>query len=270
VICLTGDVHHRSFNNEDRKYLKISEVEAAIEYAKIAAKYKTKVTLFLTGKAVKEEQESVRQLLRLPSVELGGHNYYAFRPRWLYNGIFVRGLGLTNGPAYYQNYEIKKTMATFKRLLGVDIVSWRDHAYRHDRNTYSLLARNGIRFVSDEVMPGRQGPYICDGLTIVPINVMPDHDHIYHGKITPETAQSWALNRDKFPPNLYSIEEWLEIVKNQIADIFDKNGVATILAHPACMKIADDFKVFASLCRFISKYDSVLMRELSKAKGSKT
>lgn len=262
MVCLTGDVHHMRLQNDDQKYLDNTEVETAIEYARIAARAGIKITLFVTGKAVHEEPRKVKRLAEMENVELGGHTYWAFRPKWLYNGLFSRVLGISNGPAFFQNYEIRKTIRIFNRLLGVNIVSWRDHAYRQDKNTYHLLAQNGIRFVSDEVRPDALTPSTKGGLVLVPLNVVPDHDHIYHGDITPETTRNWTLNRDKFPPTLYSVEEWLEIVKRQVKYIVGEGGVATILAHPACMKIADGFKVFEGLCRFLSTCDPVFVKDL--------
>lgn len=263
MICLTGDIHHKSLQTEDQEYLSCSEVEAAREYVSIAEKTGIKASLFATGKSVKEETREFREILKHSNVELGGHTYYAFRPKWLYNGIFSKLLGLSNGPRFYQDYEIKKTIKTFKQLLDVDIISWRDHAYRYDKNTYELLSQNGIKFISDEVDPKKIHPSEVNGLTSVPINVMPDHDHIYHGEIKPETVESRFLGRSSFPPDLYSAEDWLELVENQISSMCGKEGTATILAHPACMKIIDDFEIFRELCDFLASYNSVFISEIN-------
>jgi hypothetical protein len=267
MICLTGDIHHMSLRSDDQQYLTGSEVEAAIEYASIAKDFGVKATFFATGKSVVEEKENFRVLLRYPNVEIGGHTYYAFKPKWLYSGIFNRLICLSNGPAFYQNYEIKKTIRAFQDSLGINIVSWRNHAYRHDQNTYKLLGQNGIKFVSDEVEPDKIYPYNKDKIISVPINVMPDHDHIYHANLTPESTKNWALNRDKFLPELYPIEEWLLIIKKQISNITKSKGTATLLVHPTCMKIADGFRIFENLCKFISSYESGFMRDLGKELG---
>jgi len=55
-----------------------TEVEAAIEYAEVAAEYDVPVTLFVTGKAAEEEPERVKRLAVMENVEIGGHNYWAF------------------------------------------------------------------------------------------------------------------------------------------------------------------------------------------------
>ena len=253
-----------SLKNEDQRYLDISEPQCALAYMDIAAEHDVKVTLFASGKAIEEENSIFEEILGFQNVELGGHTYYTFTPKWLYNGIFSRLLGLSNGPAIYQNWEIRKTVTIFKETLGVKIVSWRDHSYRHDNYTYKLLYQNGIRYVSDEVTSDEMTYSTKDGLVSVPINVVPDHDRIYHANLTPEATKDWSVNRDPFPPKLYPIEEWLEIVRGQVNHIIRKRGVATILAHPACMKIADGFKVFEKLCEFISHHKSVLMKELER------
>ena len=263
MICLTGDIHHMSLKTNDQKYLNISEVEAAIEYASIAKDFGIKATFFATGKSVGEERSNFKSLLEYPNIELGGHNYYAFRPKWLYNGVFNRMIGLSNGPVFYQNYEVKKTIRIFKKLLGIKIISWRNHAYRHDRNTYRLLFENGIRFVSDEVDPIKLKPYRrYEGIYSVPINVLPDHDHIYHPDLTPETTKNWSLARDKFSPTFYNIDDWFEIIKGQITAVMKMDGIATVLVHPACMKIVDNFKIFKQLCRLICQYKTMFMRKL--------
>jgi len=78
TVCLTGDVHHMSLETRDQEYMDRTEVEAAIEYAEVAAEYDVPVTLFVTGKAAEEEPERVKRLAVMENVEIGGHNYWAF------------------------------------------------------------------------------------------------------------------------------------------------------------------------------------------------
>ncbi len=264
-ICLTADVHHMSLKTNDQKYLNISEVEAALQYVSIARDYGIKVTIFSTGKAVAEEYKNFVKLLKFQNIELGGHNYYAFRPKWLYGGIFNRLFCSSIGPAFYQDYEIKKTVKIFKSTLGIEIVSWRNHAYRHDAHTYELLSKNGIRFVSDAVEPDKIYPYRLGNLTFIPINVMPDHDHIYHADLTPKSSKGLKLERNKFPSKFYPVEQWLQIIKEHINFILDHNGIATILIHPACMKIIDEFNTFRKVCRFLAGCRSIFVSDLGKS-----
>lgn len=142
TVCLTGDVHHMSLETRDQEYMDRTEVEAAIEYAEVAAEYDVPVTLFVTGKAAEEEPERVKRLAVMENVEIGGHNYWAF-DTLIHKGW--RGVtGSWNGPRPFQRWEIRKTIETFEEL-GIEITSWRDHAYRHDRHTRRCCRRRVSR-----------------------------------------------------------------------------------------------------------------------------
>ena len=260
MICLTGDVHHMSLRTKDQDFLTATEAELAKEYLKIAQKREIKVTLFLTGKLVEEETDNVAELLKTGNVELGGHNYNAFQPRLIY-GISNKLLGLRNGPRFYQRREIKKTIQIFEGKIGVRTVSWRDHAYRHDRNTFHLLSDAGIKYVSDVVNKEQLRPKKVGGLIAVPINVMPDHEHIYHSFRTPLYVNSSDF-KDNFTSESYCVDEWARIIQNQVENIEAKNGITTILAHPSCMYICGGFAVFRKLCEFLSQYETTFMKDI--------
>jgi hypothetical protein len=51
-----------------------------------------------------------------------------------------------------------------------------------------------------------------------------------------------------------SIHDWLEIVQDNVRAIDNLGGIATILAHPLCMDVADGMQAFEDLCRFLSRY----------------
>lgn len=268
MVALTADVHHMSLQTKDQKYLEETEPRITETYADIAGRNGVKVTLFVTGKALEEEPKVFQRLARKNHIELGGHNYYAFKPRWLYNWIFYRAYGLWNGPAAFQNWEIRSTIKQFQQTTGVRIRAWRDHAYRHDKNTYRLLADNGIKVVSDEVGPETPGPYLHEeGIVSLPVNVMPDSDHMYHGYFTPKTTEDWSLRRSEFPPDMMWPEEWLERVKSQIESIVKQGGTASLLVHPAPMKISDDFETFNKLCSFLSQFESEHVTEVAHHVG---
>ncbi|ELZ51170.1 hypothetical protein C465_04344 [Halorubrum distributum JCM 9100] len=247
TVCLTGDVHHMSLETRDQEYMDRTEVEAAIEYAEIAAEYDVPVTLFVTGKAAEEEPERVKRLAAMENVEIGGHNYWAFNTL-VHKGW--RGLtGSWNGPRPFQRWEIRKTIERFAEL-GIEITSWRDHAYRHDKHTAPLLSEAGITHFSDTVKPDgevREG----DGLTVVPINTPPDHEHLYHAFRTPEFV---AENDFEGPFGNKSREpdEWLEWVINSIERSVTDGHTATVLTHPSCMVLADEFMSFNQLCQHVS------------------
>lgn len=262
MIVLTGDVHHMSMETRDQRYLTDTEPRISETYADIAERHGLKVTFFATGKALEEEPRVFQRLARREHVELGGHNYYAFQPCWLYNWIFYRTFGLWNGPSAFQDWEIQKTIDQFREITGVRIRAWRDHAYRRDHNTYRLLAKNDIQVVSDEVGPKWEGPYQHeDGIVSLPVNIMPDSDHMYHGYFRPTTTKDWKLKRSRFPSDMMWPNKWLECVKSNIKKTLDKGGIPCLLVHPAPMKIAGNFEVLDRLCAFLSGYKSITATE---------
>ncbi|MBN2264339.1 MAG: hypothetical protein JW775_00870, partial [Candidatus Aminicenantes bacterium] len=181
MICLTGDVHHMAMRTLDQKRLAGTEAGAALRYAEIAAAKGIKVTLFATGRVVVDETAAFLAIARLPGLELGGHGFRGRKPRWLYEGAFRRLLGRANGPRFYQAREIARTVGAFRERLGLEVRAWRDHACRHDANTYRLLASAGIGAVSNESAGEEADPRRDSGLVSLPINVWPDHDCLAHG-----------------------------------------------------------------------------------------
>ena len=243
TICLTGDVHHMSLETRDQEYMDRTEVEAAIEYAEIAGEHDVPVTLFVTGKAAEEEPERVKRLAAMDHVEIGGHNYWAF-DTLVHKGW--RGLtGSWNGPRPFQRWEIRKTLETFDDL-GIEITSWRDHAYRHDKHTIELLSEAGITHFSDVVEPDG-GVREVDGLTVVPINTPPDHEHVYHAFRTREFVRESDFN-GPFGTDSRTAEGWLNWVLEHADTVLATVSAVTVLAHPACMDLSDGLDGFERLC----------------------
>ena len=263
TVCLTGDVHHMSLETRDQEYMDQTEVEVAIEYAEIAAEYDVPVTLFITGKAAVEEPKRVERLAAMDNVEIGGHNYWAFdtpvHSGWRALEKVTRGkIGSWNGPRLFQRYEIRRTIKTLSEC-GVDVTSWRDHAYRHDRHTLALLADAGITHFSDAVGPEeriRQD----EGISILPVNTPPDHEHIYHAFRTPESAAVEEF-AGPFGGESVSVEEWVNSVLDRIEAIQRDGEIATVLAHPACLWLADEFEAYERLLSSIADRQPRTMRE---------
>jgi hypothetical protein len=261
IVCLTGDVHHMTMHGKDQKHLNCTELESAVEYANIAKSYGIKSTLFLTGKSVMEECNNASDLVLNNFVEVGGHTYSAFKPLLIYRLSHVL-LNRKNGPYFFQNYQVKKTIKIFKNLLNISIDSWRDHGYREDKNTKGILVKNGIKFISNDVNYNATTPLKSNGIISVAINTFPDHDYIFHGDYLNEQC---CYQSEKKPGDLdrrVEIEEWLDNVKNQVELITNNGGCATLLVHPACMKITDNFKTFEKLCGFLQDYRCVTISEL--------
>ena len=268
MICLTGDIHHSGFRyrefpnprledvpSERRPYVSESEADVAGEYLSIARDAGLKVTFFVTGLALRRDRAAMAALGAGPGLEIGGHTYRAFEPMRLHDW-FRRFAGSYYGPAWFQRWDVKRTLAIIRRRLGVPAVTWRTHAYASDRTTWRVLEALGVRVLSDRVDLDVIGPQTLAGrLVSLPINVLPDHEHLYHAERTPT-----ALGRAAGPT--YTGQEWLAIVQRQIDAIEQRGGVATLLVHPICMYTLDRFQTFRALCRFLAGRASVLCRDL--------
>ena len=261
MICLTGDIHHSSLNTRDFQYCKSSEIDLAFTMVKITQNYGLKITLFFTGLCAKESPELIAQIAGMHNVEIGGHNYFAFKPIKLFK-YYHKLFGLRNGPFWYQDWEVRRTVHALGLVSGKPVVSWRDHAYRNDRNTRKILKKNGIIFFSDVLSNDYAQPSWNKGLIDVPLNTLPDHDYVYHGSRQPGTFDEARLLRKAFKTKAMTKEQWLERVKEDVQCIEARNGLATILAHPSCMEVFDNFYTFEKLCSFLTNYRSCKMRDI--------
>lgn len=268
MICLTGDVHH-PMGYVGQSYFEGSEASLSYHYLKIVQKYGLKATLFITGKTFKKNRKEVERLLTFDNLEIGGHTWSALRPRWLHYRIFRKLTGSSYGPRLYQKLDIIRTVNVIHQVTNEYPISWRTHGYSSDAKTFEILANKGIRVISDEVSNEKYNPsYFHNDLISLPINVLPDHEHLYHAERDKEHVQreiegGW---KDAFTAKSFYIDRYFEIIKSQIEEIEDNNGITTILLHPSCMKIADDFTTFEKLCRWINKkgYNTLWCKEVIK------
>ena len=249
TVVLTGDVH-QWIDSSDRAYANETESELALTYARIAAHHGLKVTLFFTGLGIMEHPASVTALLEEPNIEVGGHGWDSFDRTWRYRA-YNKLLGSPHGSSSMQSRMVRRTCANIEGVTGHRIRSWRNHAYCHDVHTPSALVGAGIQVWSDDVDRDRVGPYLhTSGLTILPINTTPDHEHLYHGDQTLETVPG------PIQPRYNDARAWLDRVLGQTEAIVARRGVATILAHPLCMKVVDDWQTFERLCASLSRFRS--------------
>jgi len=254
TVVLTGDVHH-AIGSSDQRFVIQSEPVLSVEYAAIAARHGIKVTLFLTGRAVVEDGVAARDLLTMEHVEIGGHGWDALRPEW-WHGLLSRLMGSPHGPPWLQQKMIQRTCIAIENCGHRPVRSWRNHAYRHDEHTPRLLAEAGITVWSDQVRSEQLKPHRHPaGILSLPINTLPDHEHLYHGARTPEFVAIEGRG-PSYPPDV-----WCDQVCAQVEKIVSAGGVATLLAHPICMKVADDFATFERLCIFLSSYPSLSASE---------
>jgi len=269
MICLTGDVHHMSLQTNDQKYLSgrsITEVQVARRYVELVEAYGVKCTLYICGRCFTEEWEDLEAVATHPLVEVGGHTFNARFPRECFDA-YGEKTGLWNGPRWYQEWDIRRNIESALERTGYAIRSWRAHSYMVDRNTHELLAAHGVRLVSDNIEASTFWPKRIEyGLISHPINCIPDHDHLYHAHRTHkyvEEANRIGYGADEFGAVSYPIEEWGRLVVSQAVQIDDAGGVATILAHPICMYLADGFATFEVLLRSIASRRTIWAREIA-------
>lgn len=249
MIFLTGDVHEMDPLFMDHKLLPSgwTEVRICDSYLELANKHSICPTLFFTGLAVEKDGDSVRSLVDRYQFELGGHTYSA-------NGHLValrlsrRLLGLANGPYWLQKRDMLRTIRCIEDRLGLTVNSWRNHAYRMDRNTYAIAAEVGIRQVSNRVTGVDGRVREVDGVLEVPINTLPDHESLGHGN------HSRAC---------HSAQDWVDQILHQVEHQQAHGLPSVILAHPLCMFIEDRLAAFERLCATIGGKGAAPLRECS-------
>lgn len=296
MLFVTGDVHHESLATRDQRHLSESEVDLAREYARIAGEYDVTVTLFVSGKTAVERPEAVRALARRENVELGGHNWDCFERSWLHY-LWELALDTHYGPERYQRWDIRKTLDVLEDVTGERPTTWRSHAYVEDDRTHGVLADAGVDVVSNAVGPEEPLADGVEGLLSLPINTTPDHAHVYHGwlseayverqnrlrrtgpsgllrlgrfptrdelvRASKETAKllTGSRRRSSFENEWFNVEDWRERLESEVRDRREREGFATVLAHPACMELADGMASFEHLCAFASDLETAPVSE---------
>jgi len=275
MICLTGDVHHSSLGTNDQRYLdpaRDSEARIAAQYVKLAEQFGLKVTLYVTGKTLVEEWRDFQSVAASAAVELGGHTYGGLpQTRWKKLWYRLRGVRppshcRTQGSRRSQRRDMRRSVETIRRFTGRQVIAWRSHGLVYDRHTGPLLAEAGIRLISDEISVTRLRPVrTADGLLSHPINVLPDHDHLFHAHRDERfvaQARLRGYGTDAFGCQSYGVEAWGEIVQEQVTRIEAQDGVATVLMHPVCQFLADDLRTAAKLFEFFARHETVWASDL--------
>lgn len=251
MIFLTGDVHHIDRRMGDQKYLSggWTEVRICEPYLEVANKYSICPTLLFTGLAIRREEGFLHSLTERFRFEIGGHTYAANRPRVVL-GPSRRLLGLANGPYWWQRADMSATLRCIRNRLGVTVTSWRNHAYRMDRNTYKIAAELGVRQVSNVVGEVSAGFREVDGIIEAPINTLPDHE---------------SLGHDAHPLRCRGAQAWVDHVLRQV-EYHQAHGLPSlILAHPLCMFVEDGLAAFENLCASIGAERTGPLREINRS-----
>lgn len=260
MICLTGDLHHMSLGTGNQKHSDISELRTAQLYLDILRNAGIRVTFFVSGLCFVEEWGDLKPIVSDPLVEIGGHNYNCFKPE-LWHRICNKLLGSYNGPKWYQHLDAKRTISAARKRSGITIKIWRNHMYMHGPYTETVLAGNGILLVSDGVKKDSKGPaWDSRGIWSFPINVIPDHEHIYHAERTKEWVAWWQKRynwSDDFGPESYEIAEWAELVIGQLKENERMGAISNIIIHPITMYLADRFESAKRIIEHLTTYNCV-------------
>jgi peptidoglycan/xylan/chitin deacetylase (PgdA/CDA1 family) len=281
MICLTGDIHHMSLGINDQAFIpEAGDTEAAIagRFLKLVESRGLKVTFYVTGMTLEQEWPAIAPIAQSPLVEIGGHTYAGLprppgaRIRSLLTGRRSVSHAATHGSAAAQERDVRRMIEVAQRRTGRRIVSWRSHGLVVDAHTYPILASNGIRFVSDELAWSKMLPErTAEGLVSHPMNVLMDHDHIYHAHRTPQYVEQQKQAGGGYPGDpdreSYSVGEWAGIVRGQVAEIESRGGLATVLMHPLCMYLADRFAAAERLLDAFSRSTSIWASETGRLLG---
>jgi peptidoglycan/xylan/chitin deacetylase (PgdA/CDA1 family) len=251
----------------NQRHCDITEMQTARQFLELLQQAGVKATFFISGKAFEEEWEDVLPISESPLVEVGGHNYSCFEPE-LWHRAWKKINGSYNGPAWFQKRDAQKTIDIIRRKTGRTIQCWRNHMYMHGPFTEKVLSECGIKICSDGVSAAANGPVLHpSGILNLPINVIPDHEHLYHAERTPEWVD-WWINRynwsDDFGPRSYPIEEWTGIVLDQLRR-HERDGVlSNMIIHPITMYLCDRFKSFQKILEYLASCRTIHMSELTK------
>lgn len=266
MICLTGDIHHSSLKTGNQKACDITELKVAQRYMDMLSEAGVKVTFFITGKCFAEEWEDTKVLCENPYVEIGGHNYSALKPDW-WHRAWKKMNGSYNGPKWYQRWDAQRTIDIIKQKTGTTISSWRNHMYMHGPFTEEVLYSCGIKICSDGVKKDSNGLVLHPtGIYNFPINVMPDHEHLYHAERTPEWVKWWVQRynwNDDYGSKSYYIQEWTDLVLEEIKQHEEQEILSNIIIHPITLYLCDRFKLFENLLMYIASKQTIFYSELS-------
>jgi len=180
--------------------------------------------------------------------------------------------GSYNGPAWYQRWEVKKTIGIIENKTGHRIRAWRNHMYMHGPYTERVLSECGIDVCSDGVVRQSNGPqWDTRGVFNLPLNVMPDHEHLYHAERTPEWVDWWVKRygwADDYGSESYFVEEWADRVIDELRRHESEGVVSNMIIHPITMYLCDKFRAFERILDFIASCETVHVSELVSEKGN--
>jgi hypothetical protein len=260
MICLTGDIHHASLRTGNQQHADRSEILIARAFLDLLEQANVPVTFFISGKCFVEEWSDLESICRHRLVEVGGHNFSCFQPEIVHR-FWNKTVGSYNGPAWLQRRDARKTIDVIRARTGRTIRCWRNHMYMHGPHTETVLGDCGIELCSDGVCRATRGPvYDARGVYNFPINVIPDHEHIYHAERTPEWVDRWVQRyawSDDFGSDSYAVEQWADLVLEGLERNEADGAISNMIIHPITMYLADGFRSFERILNYLADRECV-------------
>jgi hypothetical protein len=228
-----------------------------------------KATYFISGKCFEEEWSRLEEICSNPDLEIGGHTYHCFMPELWHRG-WNKLIGSYNGPRWYQSWDIAATKRIIQRKTGRVIKSWRNHMYMHGPYTEQALADNDIYICCDQVRRyGRLFDQHQTGVINFPLNIIPDHEHLYHAERTREWVQEWVARynwSDDYGSASYEFDEWFEIFKQEILWREQQGIVSHLLIHPITIYLCGGLGALRSVVDFLADFESSQVTDLITSK----
>jgi len=264
MIALTCDLHHQSLGTGNQAHCPMSEIQVAQRFVKLIEEANVKATFFITGRAFAEQPGELRPIIESPLIEIGGHTYDAFEPA-IFHRIWKKIGGSYNGPAFYQKRDARRTIDIIEQHTGARIRLWRNHMYMHGPHTEKVLASLGIRLISDGVSRLARGPSLhSSGIYNFPINIIPDHEHLYHAERTPQWVAAWQKRyhwSDEYGPDSYYVEEWTDLVLAGLKEREAAGAISNMIIHPITMYLSDRFHSFKRILAYLKTRQTMHLGE---------
>ena len=262
------DLHHATLRTGNQAHCDISEIQVAQRYTRMLEEAGVKVTFFVSGRSFTEEWSDLEPICASPVVELGGHNWDCFSHSLLHRAS-KKLLGSYNGPAWLQKRDAQRTIDVIRERTGRTIRAWRNHMYMHGPHTEKVLAGCGIQVCSDGVRRASQGlQFHPAGIYNLPLNIMPDHEHLYHAERTPEWVEWWIRRygwSDDFGSASYPVEEWTDRVLEQLEHNENRGVPSTMIIHPITLYLCDGLRSFGRILDFLRRHRTAWVSELHQA-----
>jgi hypothetical protein len=265
VICLTGDIHHQSLRTGNQLASDQSEAALAVQAMDMALEENIRLTYFLTGRLVSEDPRTCARFAEESALEIGGHNYWCFEPQLLHR-VWKKLTGDYGGPRLWQKHDTEKTIRVINQQLGRSVRSWRNHMYMHGPQIDEILRDAGVEICSDGVERGCAGPRMhTSGMWHMPINVIPDHEHLYHAERTPQWVAQWVRRynwSDDFGSDSYFVDDWAERVIRGVEENEARGVHSMVIIHPITMYLCDAFKAYRRILSALARYQCVTVSEM--------